>query len=141
MENKKTHVLFICDRNAARGQMAEAFLNHLGGDRFHAESAGFDPVPILPEVITAMKEKGIDLAEKKSDSVLDYYAEGRIYKYVISMCDEKHNERCPVFPGITAHYYWTFEAPHLFEGGDLLSKVREVRDGIEQKILEWIKEH
>ncbi len=46
-----------------------------GGDRFQAESAGFDPVPILPEAITVLKEVGIDLTDKTSDSVLDWYAE------------------------------------------------------------------
>jgi protein-tyrosine-phosphatase len=33
-------VLFLCTHNAARGQMAEAFLRHYTGDRFEVLSTG-----------------------------------------------------------------------------------------------------
>ena len=36
----KSKVLFICVHNTARSQMAEAWLKHLCGDSFDAESAG-----------------------------------------------------------------------------------------------------
>ena len=41
MDVKKVRVLFICNHNSARSQMAEAFLNSMAGDNFEAESAGY----------------------------------------------------------------------------------------------------
>ncbi|MGA2939099.1 MAG: hypothetical protein ABSF52_18665 [Syntrophobacteraceae bacterium] len=46
----KRRVLFICMNNAALSQMAEAFLNDLGGDVFEAYSAGLEPRPVNPLV-------------------------------------------------------------------------------------------
>ena len=37
----KLKVLFVCVNNSARSQMAEAFLNHLAGDKFESRKCGF----------------------------------------------------------------------------------------------------
>ena len=75
---KKT-VLFVCIHNSARSQMAEAFLNTLGSDRFLAESAGLEPGKLNPLVIEAMQEIGIDISHKKTQSTEDCLKKGTLY--------------------------------------------------------------
>ncbi len=139
---EKTKVLFICVHNAARSQMAEAFMNHLCGDRFIAESAGLEPGVLNPLVVEAMKETGIDISNNKTKSVFDFYTQGKLYRYVITVCDQASSEQCPLFPGITARLHWSFEDPSKLTGDreEQLRQVREVRDRIRLKIEEFCKE-
>ena len=81
-------VLFICVQNSTRSQMAEAFLKDCGGSKIHVESAGLESKPINPLVIEVMHELGYDLSEAKSNSVFDFFKEGRLYDYVITVCDQ-----------------------------------------------------
>ena len=59
----KQPVLFVCIHNSARSQMAEAWLNHLYGDRFEAMSAGLEPGTLNPYVVRVMAEDGIDISQ------------------------------------------------------------------------------
>ena len=138
----KTKVLFVCVHNAARSQMAEAFMNHLCGDRFIAESAGLEPGVLNPLVVEAMKETGIDISNNKTKSVFDFYTQGKLYRYVITVCDQASSEQCPLFPGITARLHWSFEDPSKLTGDheEQLRQVKEVRDRIRLKIEEFCKE-
>ncbi len=123
--------------------MAEAFLNSLGGDRFEAHSAGFEPAPINPLAIEVMKEIGIDISKKKAQSVFDLFKRGELYSYVIAVCDAATAQKCPVFPGLVAKRIdWSFEDPASFKGthDEKIKKTRQVRDAIKQKIEEFIKE-
>jgi arsenate reductase len=144
MEKKpeKKRVLFVCVHNSARSLMAEAFLNSLAGDRFFAESAGLEPGKLNPAVAEVMKEEGIDLAGKKTNSAFEFFKEGRTYDYVVTVCDEASGERCPVFPGKTSRMHWGFEDPSTFTGAgeEIREKVRKVRDKIRERIEIFVKE-
>ena len=61
----KQRVLFICIHNSARSQMAEAWMNHICGDQFEAQSAGLEPGTLNPLVVEAMSEVGIDISRKR----------------------------------------------------------------------------
>ena len=132
----KAKVLFVCIHNSARSQMAEAFLNQICGEEFEAHSAGLEPGKLNPIVIEAMQEIGIDISGHQTKAVFDMLKSGKIFQYVITVCDETSAERCPIFPGITKRLHWGFPDPSGFPGthDEKLAKTREVRDTIKQKI-------
>lgn len=134
--------LFVCVHNAARSQMAEAFLKQLAGDRFQVESAGLEPGKLNPLVVEAMKEVGIDISQNKTKSVFDMHSQGKTYDYVITVCDESESKACPTFPGGAEKLHWGFEDPSRLEGTDeeKLSKIRITRDQIKNRIENWSKE-
>ena len=79
--------------------MAEAWLNHICGDSFNAESAGLEPGTLNPLVVEAMQEVGIDISEKETQAVFDVFKSGKLFAYVVTVCDETSAEKCPIFAG------------------------------------------
>ena len=138
----KIKVLFVCVHNSARSQMAEAFLNNLAGDRFAAESAGLEPGVLNPVVVDAMNEIGIDISGNRTKDVFEFFKQGRMFTYVVTVCDETAAERCPIFPGVTKRIHWSFPDPSGIEGTyeDKLAGTRVIREQVKNKIEEWINE-
>lgn len=136
----KKKVLFVCIHNSARSQMAEAFLNRLGGDRFEAQSAGLEPGKLNPVVVEAMREIGIDISGHATGSVAQMLEAQTPFDYVVTVCDETSAEQCPVFPHGAQRLHWGFPDPSGFEGPpeEKLSRTREVRDLIRGKIETWL---
>jgi arsenate reductase len=140
---ERVKVLFVCVHNSARSQMAKAFLNQLGGEHFFAESAGLEPGVLNPIVVEAMQESGLDISGNATKSVFDFFRQGRMFHFVIAVCDGANAERCPIFPGITKRLGWSFEDPASFEGthDEKLAKTRVVRDAIKSTVDEFIRTH
>jgi arsenate reductase len=135
-------ILFVCIHNSARSQMAEAFLNHYGKEKFEAESAGIEKGKLNPFVIQAMQEVGIDISANQTKEVFDLFKQGRLYQAVITVCEKEAAERCPIFPGTVRRIEWSFADPSKFTGTneEILSQVRKVRDEIKEKVLLFINE-
>jgi arsenate reductase (thioredoxin) len=138
----KQKVLFICVHNSARSQMAEAFLNDICGDQFEAHSAGLEPGTLNPLAVETMREIGIDISQKKTQSVFDVFKSGELFAYVITVCDETNAERCPVFPGVTRRLHWSFPDPSTLRGTyeQRLASTRKIRDQIRSRIEMWCDE-
>jgi arsenate reductase len=138
----KAKVLFVCIHNSARSQMAEAFLNQICGDFFEAHSAGLEPGKLNPIVVEAMREIGIDISGNQTKAVFDMFKSGKLFQYVITVCDETSAERCPIFPGIAKRLHWSFPDPSGFQGSrdEKLARTREVRDTIKSKVEAWCAE-
>jgi Protein-tyrosine-phosphatase len=137
----KTKVLFICVHNSGRSLMAEAFLNRYGGEEFQVESAGLEPTEINPLVVEVMAEEGIDLAGKKTQSVFDLFRVGRLFDYVITVCDDANEAKCPVFPGVTHRWHWPFPDPSKLSGTreEQLAQLRVIRNQIKDQVLRPFK--
>lgn len=137
-----TRVLFVCTHNSARSQMAEAYLVQMGGGAFEAESAGLEPGKLNPYVVRALKEEGIDIAGKQTNSVFDFSRQGRTYDYVVTVCSKEAAERCPVFPGRAIRRQWFFPDPSTFAGSEqeIMRQVRDVRDAIRNEVRAFVQE-
>ncbi len=138
----KKKVLFVCIHNSARSQMAEAFLNQICPEEFEGHSAGFEPGKLNPLAVEVMREAGLDISRSQTKSVFDMFKSGRMFAFVITVCDEASAERCPVFPGVTQRLHWSFPDPSAFAGTrqGALEKTRAVRDQIRAKIEAWCAE-
>lgn len=136
---RKKKVLFVCIHNSARSQMAEAWLNHLCSDFAIAESAGLEPGKLNLLAVGVMKEAGIDISNNPTKSTLALFSEGNKYDFVITVCDQKAAERCPIFPGFTQRLHWSFADPSTFEGSwdERIGQTRLVRDAIREHIQQW----
>jgi arsenate reductase len=137
----KSRVLFLCTGNSARSQMAEAFLKAYAGEHFEVHSAGIEPKGfILPDVLSVMQERGIDMIGQISKSVSEYL--GKLhFSHVITVCGDAE-ERCPtVFLNMGIHEHWPFDDPAKFKGSEAerLESTRRVRDQIDARIKAWVK--
>jgi arsenate reductase (thioredoxin) len=119
-------VLFACIHNAGRSQMAAAWFNSLV-DHSKAEgiSAGTQPGPrVHPEVLEAMREVGIDLANVTPRFLSDELA-GSAHMLITMGC----GEACPAVPGLRRDD-WPLEDPK----GKPVERVREIRDDLKARI-------
>ena len=108
-------VLFLCSGNSARSQMAEALCEQLSDGAVSAVSAGSHPKPLHPNAVRVMRERGIDLAGRRSKH-LSEFADQR-FDYVISLCD-RVREVCPEFPGGPELIHWSIPDPARDPGSD-----------------------
>lgn len=136
----KARVLFLCTGNSARSQMAEAFLQKYAGDHFEVYSAGLEPKGLNPYTIKVLEEIGVDTSQHYSKT-LDTFMGKVHFGYLITVCSNAE-ENCPVFPGMGVRLHWPFEDPAAYVGSEeeTLQKFREVRDQIDARVRQWLKE-
>lgn len=114
-----THVLFICNSNAARSLMAEVLLNHLGGGRFRGYSAGSTPTPDGrpdPRTLEALQGAGLPTGGLRSKSWSEFGPSNGLpnspsMDLIVTLCDEAAGETCPTWPGRPATAHWSQPDP------------------------------
>ena len=110
------NVLFLCTHNAARSIMAEAILQKCGGERFHAYSAGSDPIAEPnPAVIEKLRAFGHDTTSLRSKSWDEFTGPNAPrMDFVITLCDTLHGQTCPEFDKLAVTGAWPLPDPAKF---------------------------
>ncbi len=116
------NVLFLCTHNSARSILAEATLNHIGGGRFRAYSAGSSPRDNQqpnPLGLQALQAAGIRTEGLYSKSWDEFAAPGAPQMdLIITVCDNAAGEVCPIWPGHPATAHWGYADPSEVQGTD-----------------------
>ncbi len=131
-------VLFLCEGNADRSQMAEGLLQARGDQRFEVHSAGIDPRPLDPLAVAAMQEIGIDISQQPSKHLNDY--EDMQFDYVVTLCEQVVGS-CLDFArdGHTLHWHCADPSDSSGSDADRLTAFRKARDEIKGLLEIWIE--
>lgn len=131
MSDPARYVLFVCNHNAGRSQMAQAFFERHAPACVRAESAGTEPAAaIWPPVVEVMREIGIDISgrtPKRLTVEMQQHAD-----WAVTMgC----GDACPYVPSVIED--WDLPDP----AGKPLEEVRAIREEIERQVHELIATH
>ena len=135
--SKKIRILFICQHNTGRSQIAELYQRKLFRNEFIVKSAGMESAEgVNPLVVEVMYEEGFDLSAKKPQSVFALFKADKFCDHVVTLCNES-GDKCPLFPGVTKGWHWHFPVPANVQGSDAdkLNEVRRIRD----RIKDWLR--
>jgi arsenate reductase len=124
-------VLFVCEQNAGRSQMAAVLTNALSGGRVHVRSAGSSPAADLnPAVLAAIAELGLDMGEAFPKPLTDEVIQAA--DVVVTMgC----GDACAIYPG-KRYQDWNLSDPDQLS----IDGVREVRDQIRSNVETMLDE-
>lgn len=124
-------VLFLCVHNAGRSQMAAGFMRLLSGGKVDVFTGGSEPAEDINQAAAqAMLERGINIKGEIPQPWADEIV--RAADVVVTMgC----GDACPVYPG-KRYLDWEVDDP----SGKTLEEVRPIRDDLEQRIKDLLRE-
>ena len=130
-------VLFVCQGNVGRSQMAEGFYNRLGGGGI-AVSAGVADVAEkygghpTQEIVAVMIEEGIDVSQHSIKQLTREMVDTA--SLVVVLCDPAI---CPEFISVGDRRVMFRRVPDPYQAD--LGATREIRDHIKALVLELIR--
>ena len=135
MSNGKTKkkILFVCECNSARSQIAEGILRKLYGHEYDAFSAGIRPGKLDPKAVKVMKEIGVDLTLHYAKDLKGYIP----FKFdTLAMVCDRAAMMCEEVPKAKSTLKRGFSDPASAKcDQDELEPFRKTRE----EMREWIK--
>ncbi len=133
------NVLFLCTRNSARSQIAEAWTRHLGQGSVVPHSAGLNPGEVHPFTIQVMEDVGVSMTGARSKGVSEFLGKVAI-RYAIIVCADAESNCPSLWPFCGDVQSWPFDDPASFMGSEKeqLNEFRRVRDQIQHRIAAWL---
>ena len=122
-------VLFLCNHNAGRSQMAMGFFNHLACGGAVVWSGGAEPKgEINPAAVAAMAERGIDISGEYPKPWT-----GEIIQAADVIVGMGCGDTGPASPG-RRHEEWILDDP----AGKDVASIRPIRDEIERRVRQLL---
>jgi arsenate reductase len=128
------NILYLCTGNSCRSQMAEGWTRQLGGEDFHAESAGIEAHGKNPRAIAVMDEAGVDISGQESTIVTDEMLQRA--DVLVTVCGHA-DEQCPVLPSGLRKVHWPLTDPAKATGTEdqIMSAFRDTRDEVKRRVI------
>ena len=126
------YVMFVCNKNSRRSQMAEGFARTLGKGKIAVSSSGLETSQVDPTTVQVMSEVGIDISDQTSKPLSDFNSQN--YDAVISLCG------CGVnlpFDWVLREVFqdWQLDDPE----GQPIETFRRVRDEVKERVTRLIE--
>lgn len=117
MKPQRLRILFLSQRDTARGVMAEAIANSVGHGELEAFSAGVRPgAQIDPVAAELLENAGLEVPEHAPQHVREFSAPGAPpLDFVVTLSDTAAGEAPPTWPGQPIMAHWHCDDPAQYD--------------------------
>jgi arsenate reductase len=130
-------VLFVCEYNSARSQLAEALAKRYADPSLRILSAGLKRAVVNEDVLQSLAEIGIDASQQYSKSLADV-SHAQVDD-VIVLAEAALEESTKVFPSAQIHFC---PVPDPIRSADHTETIREMvrrsRDSLDKSVRSWL---
>lgn len=141
MAMRKLNIVFVCNGNSFRSQMAEGWGHALKGDRYNFYSAGVSPHGVNPKAVELMAQAEVDISQQYAKHVDELEIDIDV---IFTLCGDS----CPSFAKAQRVVKVDIPAPSKLAAsakseaeaercyGEVRDQVRRFVESIDQYLLE-----